>query len=90
MSKVVFEGRTSLGIELFASLGSGLTQIFWQIVSVRVKTRSYTTLALPVDVREAFQGWGWGWGWDMMFLSRSLLRLPVTLEKVRENVAVTF
>ena len=68
-------------------LGQWFNPFFWQIVRIRVKTRSYTILVafrhikrgkalLPVDVREAFQGWGWGR--DMMFLSRSLPRLPVT------------
>ena len=69
-------------------------------MSIRVKTRSYSILvalrhtgikrgklSLAVDVREAFQESGWGW--DMLFLFRSLLRLPVTY-KVRKNVAVTF
>ena len=58
----VFERRTSTGSGLFALLSRNFDQIFGQIVSIRIKTRSNTNMvaprlikrekgSLPVDVR---------------------------------------
>ena len=64
LSKDVFERRKSTGSGSFSFMGSGLAQIFGQIVSMRVKTLSNTNLvasshmikeeaSLPVDVRRS-------------------------------------
>ena len=64
LSKDVFERRKSTGSGSFSFMGSGLAQIFGQIVSMRVKTLSNTNLvasshmieeeaSLPVDIRRS-------------------------------------
>ena len=74
LSNDVFERHTSTGSGLFAVLGHDFEQIFYQIVSFRVKTLSHTNLvasrlikreedSLPLDCRRS---------------KTSLLKLPNT------------
>ena len=51
LSKDVFEQRTLTRSGLFSSLGSGFVQIFGQIVSISVKTRSNTNSVVSRNIK---------------------------------------
>ena len=51
LSKDIFERRTSTGSELFSFLGRGFAQIFGQIVSISVKTRSNTNSVMSRNIK---------------------------------------
>ena len=74
LSSDVFERRTSTGNGRFALLSRDFEQVFWQIVSIRIKPLGNTNTvasrltkrengSLPVDVRRS---------------KTSLLKLPIT------------
>ena len=51
LSKDIFERRTSTGSGLFSFLGRGFAQIFGQIVSMSVKTRSNTNSVVSRNIK---------------------------------------
>ena len=51
LSKDIFERRTSTGSGLFSFLGRGFAQIFGQIVSMSVKTRSNTNSVVSRKIK---------------------------------------
>ena len=51
LSKNIFERRTSTGSGLFSFLGRGFAQIFGQIVSMSVKTRSNTNSVVSRNIK---------------------------------------
>ena len=47
---MVFERRSSTGSELFVMLGRDFEKIFYQIVSIRMKTMSYLSRARDLNL----------------------------------------